>query len=181
MRSLLLLGLLAAIHALKYARLALLVGADPFTFDRPGASTLPIRVVASKMAVLDQPPADVATLKVDDLELLLSALQRSFPVIINDPPDTCLSRRFNLNCLPLMTMGRCPVRYQYRDAGWFSLSVPTYDTPRLRMRYSLEAEYGCMSATQPQRKPGEIVAESSGPTWRSLRLQPRPSRTLIYP
>jgi hypothetical protein len=46
-----------------------LVGADPFALDGPGSKALVVGVVAGEVAVLDETPAGVAALKVNDFEL----------------------------------------------------------------------------------------------------------------
>ena len=56
--------------ALLATGVADLVGADPFPLDRPGAEALVVRVVAGKVAVLDQAAAGVPAGEVDDFELL---------------------------------------------------------------------------------------------------------------
>lgn len=55
------------------ARLADLVGADPLAFDAPGAKALVVRVVTSKVAVLDQAATRVLAFEVDDLELIAAS------------------------------------------------------------------------------------------------------------
>lgn len=59
----------ASSNSFLAARLANLVGADPFSLDRPGPGTLMVDVVPSKVAVLDQSTAGVAAVEVDDLVL----------------------------------------------------------------------------------------------------------------
>lgn len=49
--------------------LADLVGADPLALDAPGAEALVVRIVAGKVAVLDQAATRVLAFEVDDLEL----------------------------------------------------------------------------------------------------------------
>lgn len=58
--------------------MARLVGADPFSLDRPGADALMIRIVASKVTVLDEAPTGMSAGEVDDLELVSSVGNGSF-------------------------------------------------------------------------------------------------------
>lgn len=68
----------AAHHSLLTARLANLVGADPFTLDRPGAKALVVGIVASEVAVLDQTSAGVSAVEVDDFELWFQVSKQAF-------------------------------------------------------------------------------------------------------
>lgn len=56
-------------HHLLGTGLADLVGADPLALDRPSAVTLVVRIVAGKVAVLDQAAAGMPALEMDDFEL----------------------------------------------------------------------------------------------------------------
>lgn len=63
------LGLLSPSHGLLPARLADLIGADPFALDRPGTEALVVWVIACEVAVLDEAAAGVPAVEVDDFEL----------------------------------------------------------------------------------------------------------------
>lgn len=56
-------------HVLLTAGLTDLIGTDPLSLDRPGAHTLVFRIVAGKVAMLDQAATGMPALEVDDLEL----------------------------------------------------------------------------------------------------------------
>lgn len=56
-------------RGLLTARLANLVGADPFSFNGPCAETLVFWVISSEVAMLDQASPGVTAMKVDDFVL----------------------------------------------------------------------------------------------------------------
>lgn len=69
-------------HHLLGTGLADLVGADPLALDRPSAVTLVVRIVAGKVAVLDQAAAGMPALEMDDFELCRVSADDSGKLVI---------------------------------------------------------------------------------------------------
>lgn len=59
----------ASYYRLLPASLTRLVRTDPLALYGPGAEALVVGIIACEVTVLDQAPARVAAVKVDDLEL----------------------------------------------------------------------------------------------------------------